>query len=120
MEESKKKECKQAIRPIRDTLYVLQGKWKLPIIVSLSFGAKRFKDMEEDVSGITPRMLSKELKELEVNGLVKRTVYDSKPVLIEYSLTPYGDTLKPVIKALKKWGTQHRKRIMAEKRDSSS
>lgn len=115
MEKPTKEACKQAIRPIRDTLYVLEGKWKLPIIVSLSFGAKRFKEMEEDVSGITPRMLSKELKELEANELVKRTVHDSKPVLIEYSLTPYGDTLKPVIKALEEWGTQHRERIMAKK-----
>ena len=115
MKEHNEEECKQAIRPIRDTLYVLGGKWKLPIIVSLTFGSKRFKDMEEDVSGITPRMLSKELKELETNGLVKRTVHNSTPVLIEYTLTPYGETLKPVIQALEKWGIQHRKRMMSKK-----
>ena len=57
-------------------------------------------------------MLSKELKDLEVNGLVKRTVYDTTPVSVEYSVTEYGHSLNPVIFALRDWGLKHRERIL--------
>lgn len=62
--------------------------------------------------GITDKMLSKELRELELNELIKRTVYDSVPVVVEYSMTPYGETLEKLIGELQAWGTQHRKRII--------
>lgn len=68
------KECRDFIRPVRDVLDIINGKWKLPILVALSFGNKRFKELERDVEGITPRMLSKELRDLEMNKLVIRTV----------------------------------------------
>jgi DNA-binding HxlR family transcriptional regulator len=77
-----------------------------------AFGTKRFKQISKDIPGITDRMLSKELKELEVNQLVKREVYDSFPPTVEYSMTPYGKTLEKVITELGIWGHQHRKRIM--------
>jgi len=64
------------------------------------------------VHGITDKMLSKELRELEMNELVKRTVYDTVPVVVEYSMTPYGETLEKLIEELQVWGTQHRKRII--------
>jgi DNA-binding HxlR family transcriptional regulator len=57
-------------------------------------------------------MLSKELRELEINELVKRTVYDTLPVIVEYSMTPYGKTLENLIEELQTWGLQHRKRIL--------
>jgi DNA-binding HxlR family transcriptional regulator len=104
--------CSKAIMPVRDALDILNGKWKLPIIISLSFGNKRFSEMAKQIPGITDRMLSKELRELEMNELVKRTVYDSVPVVVEYSMTPYGKTLNPVIDELQKWGSKHRKRII--------
>lgn len=69
--------------------------------------------MEREIEGITAKMLSKELKELEVNELVKRTVYDTMPVTVEYELTEYGKSLKKVIHALKVWGAEHRERIKA-------
>jgi DNA-binding HxlR family transcriptional regulator len=72
--------------------------------------------MQRQIVGITAKMLSKELKELEVNQLVKRTVYDSLPVTVEYSLTPYGRTLKKVIVELESWGRKHRDRIMEKKK----
>ncbi|WKN43192.1 winged helix-turn-helix transcriptional regulator [Tunicatimonas pelagia] len=106
---SKKQECKAAMLPILDAMYVLQGKWKLPIILSLSFEPKGFGEIEKEVLGITPRMLSKELKHLQENFLVNRKVIDSTPVRIEYSLTKHGKSLKPVILALKNWGEKHRK-----------
>jgi DNA-binding HxlR family transcriptional regulator len=100
------------ILPVRDALDILSGKWKLPIIISLTFGHKRFRQISKEVPGITDRMLSKELKELEMNQLVKRTVYDTMPVTVEYEMTPYGQTLKKVIRELGIWGAAHRERIM--------
>lgn len=108
--------CMGLLLPVTDALQILSGKWKLPIIISLSFGKKRFSEMAKEIPKITDRMLSKELRELEMNQLVKRTVYDSVPVVVEYELTGYGDSLQPVIEALHSWGTQHRKRIMAKKK----
>jgi DNA-binding HxlR family transcriptional regulator len=105
-------ECQGMIRPVRDALDVLSGKWKLPIIIALSFGAKRFSEMAREIPKITDRMLSKELRDLEMNQLVRRTVYDAVPVVVEYSLTKYGESLEKVIQELAKWGLQHRKRIM--------
>jgi len=107
--------CMGMLLPVTDALNVLNGKWKLPIIISLSFGNKRFKEMTKDIPKITDRMLSKELRELEMNQLVKRTVYDAVPVVVEYSLTDYGVSLDKVVDELYKWGTQHRKRIMRKK-----
>src|ERR1700752_1857947 len=103
--------CAKSLLPVQDALYVLSGKWKLPIIIALKYGHKRFKELNREIEGITARMLSKELKELEINDLVKRTVYDTIPVSVEYELTPYGETLNPVIVALRDWGVKHRKRI---------
>lgn len=97
---------------IRDTLNVINGKWKLPIIGALCYGKKRFKDLEKDIPRITPRMLSKELKELEINGVVIRTVQATMPVIVEYELSPSGRTLKSVLDAMIDWGMQHRKAIM--------
>ena len=71
--------------------------------------------MKKEIPKITDRMLSKELRELEMNKLVKRTVYDAVPVMVEYSLTDYGVSLDKVVSELYKWGTRHRKLIMAKK-----
>lgn len=106
-------ECTKRLLPVKDALDVLSGKWKLQIILSLSFGKKRFKQIQREIPGLTPKMLSKELKDLEMNELAERQVYDTLPVSVEYQLTPYGKTLKPLIKELHIWGTKHRKRIIA-------
>jgi DNA-binding HxlR family transcriptional regulator len=105
-------ECLAILRPVRDALDVLNGKWKLPIIVALSFGEKRFGEIAKEVHGITDRMLSKELRDLELNGLVKRTVYDTYPIKVTYALTPHSQSLGEVIESLRKWGILHRKNIL--------
>ncbi|MEQ9442667.1 MAG: helix-turn-helix domain-containing protein [Cyclobacteriaceae bacterium] len=107
--------CTAMIRPVRDALDVLNGKWKLPIIIALTFGVKRFSELSREIPNITDRMLSKELRDLEMNQLVKRKVYDTFPVTVEYSLTEYGSSLDKVIEALRNWGVQHRQRIMGTK-----
>lgn len=110
-----KGECSRKLLPVKDALYVLSGKWKLPIIIALGHGNKRFKELQREVEGITAKMLSKELREMELNELVKRTVYDSTPVTVEYELTKYSETLDKVIMELAEWGQQHRKRLQMKK-----
>eukprot|EP01034_Spumella_vulgaris_P005370 gene5370-6849_t len=106
--------CKNHMRAIYDTLDIVSGKWKIAIITSLTFGKKRFMELQRDVEGIGAKMLSKELQDLEVNELVLRTVYDTKPVTVEYELTEYGHTLQPILFEMVKWGYQHRERIVAK------
>jgi DNA-binding HxlR family transcriptional regulator len=101
---------------INDTLNVLVGKWKLPIIGTLLFGKKRFREMEREIAKITPRMLSKELKDLEINGIVKRTVRDTIPVTVEYELTESGLLLRDVLDSMIEWGLKHRKTAIAAER----
>ena len=108
-------QCTKMLLPVKDALDVLSGKWKLQIILSLTFGKKRFKQIQREIPGLTPKMLSKELKELEMNELASRHVYDTLPVMVEYELTPYGRTLRPLIEELHKWGTKHRKKIIGRK-----
>ncbi|MEJ7589068.1 MAG: helix-turn-helix domain-containing protein [Ferruginibacter sp.] len=99
--------CTKAIIPVRDALDILSGKWKLLVMIALSFGNKRFSQLAKQIPGITDKMLSKELRELEMNELVKRTVYDSVPVVVEYSMTAYGKTLEKLIDELHEWGMKH-------------
>jgi DNA-binding HxlR family transcriptional regulator len=108
--------CQQRYLPIRDTLDIVGGKWKLPLTHALANGPLRFKELQREVGGITARVLSKELKDLEVNELVTREVFATAPVTVEYSLTEYGRSLKPVILALYNWGSKHRERILKGKR----
>lgn len=107
-------QCSQHMMAVQDAMDILSGKWKIMIIGSLSFGKKRFMELIRDVNGIGAKMLSKELKDLEDNDLVKRTVYDTKPVTVEYELTEYGHTLKEVIGSIAQWGYEHRKRIFGK------
>ena len=107
------KACPTKMLAVRDALDILSGKWKISIIGALALGGKhRFKELEREVTGITPKMLSKELQDLEINELVSRTVLDTKPVTVEYELTEYGNSLENVVETLAAWGTQHRARIM--------
>ncbi len=101
----------QDMLALLDALDIFNGKWKIAIMCSLNERKKRFKDLQRDVGKITGKMLSKELKELEINELVKRTVLDTKPVTVEYELTSYGGSLEKVIIELVSWGLKHRKRI---------
>lgn len=110
--------CIHMIRPVRDSLDILNGKWKLPILIALSFGVKRFSELSREIPEITDRMLSKELRDLEMNELVKRTVYDTFPVTVEYSMTEYGKTLDDVIAALASWGLKHRERILGRQSEA--
>jgi DNA-binding HxlR family transcriptional regulator len=97
---------------IRDTMDILNGKWKIRIIGALSFGPRRFMELKGTIDGIAAKMLSKELQDLELNGLVSRKVLNTKPTTVEYDLTEYGHSLKPIIESIAAWGKQHRDKVI--------
>jgi len=105
----------EEVQALQDTIYVIGGKWKLPIINSLCNGNKRFRDIQRSIPGITTRMLSKELKEMELNKLVNRTVYNDSPVLVEYTVTSYCKSFGDIILEMIKWGKEHRELITGRK-----
>ena len=108
-------EQKKRMRAVQDSMDVLNGKWKIAIISSICcYGKRRFSDILNDIEGISNRMLSKELKELEINRLVKRTVLDTQPITVQYELTEHGSTLKTIIFNLIDWGNEHRKKIVGK------
>ncbi|WP_345950162.1 MULTISPECIES: helix-turn-helix domain-containing protein [unclassified Mucilaginibacter] len=108
--------CQASVGAVRDALYVLSGKWKLPLILALSEGPLRFKDIQRALGDITPKILSKELKDLEMNEFVIRRVYDTTPVTVTYEITPYSRSLDKVLSELRLWGMQHRERIISSRR----
>lgn len=101
--------CKKAfVMAIRDALNVVSGKWKLAIVCTLLSGPKGFADIERLLATISPRMLSRELRELEVNGAITRTEADDQGKGGKYVLTPSGERLEQVVFMLATWGTEHR------------
>lgn len=108
------KACIQHFKAINDTQYILNGKWRVSIIAMLAFGKLRYLELQRLVNGIGSKMLSRELQHLEINGLVSRTVQPTKPVTVEYELTEYGKSLKPLMDAMARWGKEHKERIVKE------
>ena len=104
-------QCKATLNSIADALHVIGGKWNLRIIVALKDGSKRFNEMHRLIDGISAKVLSSELKNLELNGFVRRTVFTGTPVVVEYELTDYADTLGNVLTALSEWGAMHREAV---------
>lgn len=107
-------ECCKSLAAIEDALYVIGGKWKLRITLALMEGNKRFNEIQRLLKPISPRVLSHELKELELNGFIRRKVYSTAtPVVVEYEATEYSLTLRKVLDALVEWGTMHKQIIKA-------
>ncbi len=106
------------IQALQDTIYVIGGKWKLPIINSICNGNHRFREIERSIPGITTRMLSRELKEMELNKLIRRIEDPDFPSKVEYVSTEYCKSFGNIILEMISWGKQHRKKIREqEKRD---
>jgi DNA-binding HxlR family transcriptional regulator len=106
---------KSQYQAVRDTLEVISGKWKLVLLAALLTRPFRFRELSREV-GITPRLLAKELQELEQHQLVSRTVCDTRPITVEYASTAYSRTLLPVVQALSDWGYQHHEVIVGHRR----
>lgn len=93
--------------PVFTTLRVIGGKWKPLILWQLRGEPVRFGALKKRIGGITQKMLTRELRELEADHLVKRTVYPVVPPKVEYSITAYGKTLDPVLRSMEQWGKKH-------------
>ncbi|MDE1190870.1 MAG: helix-turn-helix domain-containing protein [Arachidicoccus sp.] len=107
-------QCSNRLAATEDALYVIGGKWTLRIMIAILSGHTRFNDLQRTVKGISARVLSGELKDLEMNGLIKRVVLaNQKPVVVEYQRTEYSKTLNDIITALADWGIKHKKKITA-------
>ena len=102
--------CNRAfVVALKDTLNVISGKWKLAIVCVLLEGGRRFSDIERLITGITPRMVSRELKELEINGVVAKSQSKENGISVtRYELTESGEQLKDVIVQMVEWGQKHR------------
>src|SRR5690606_33903592 len=111
MKEHTIESCAKANLAIRDTLDIVGGKWKLIVSSVLRSGRKGLNELSRE-AGSTPRILSKELQELEMNGVLSRKLCDTKPVTVQYEWTEYSHSLNDVLVAMEKWGYQHRKRIV--------
>jgi DNA-binding HxlR family transcriptional regulator len=113
------KACISRLGAIGDALYAIGGKWKLRIIVVLKERKSRFNELQRTITGISSKVLASELRELELNGFVKRNVLVQTPVVIEYELTDHALTLDNVLQALSEWGTMHREKIRQDLRERS-
>lgn len=105
-------DCIEQILPIRDALEVIGGKWKVIILTSIMHGNRRFTDILRSIPRINPKVLSKELKDMEEHQLIKRIVHDEYPILIEYVATDYSRSLKKVMLELHSWGVNYRKQLL--------
>lgn len=112
MKKKEHKECLSALLPVRDTLDVIGGKWKILMLISIWEGNKHFREIERSIPKLSTKVLSKELKEMEANQLITRTVLNGFPVRTEYAPTEYSKTLQKVILELQNWGINHRKKII--------
>lgn len=99
--------------PVETSMEVLGGKWKPRILWKLTRDGKlRYAQIKRDLGGITPKMLTQQLRELERDGLIVRKVYPEVPPRVEYSLSDFGNTLRPVLHTLAAWGVDHRDGLM--------
>ena len=106
--------CSNDILALYDALDTLGGKWKLIILhylITRENDRNTFKKIEKEIDGISAKVLTQELKALEMNQLISRTVHATKPITVEYAITEYGKTIQPVLSSLVNWGKNHRNTI---------
>ena len=109
--------CKSEVGPIMDAIYVLGGKWRIPITIALMEGNIRFSEIQRAVDKITSKVLAHELKEMELNGFVEKKIHGDNPIKIEYELTDYSWSIKPILISLRDFGIIHRDKLRKENRD---
>ena len=105
------KECAASLKNVLDAQYVLNGKWKVALILCLIQSPKRFNEIQQQVTGISSKVLAYELKHLELNDFIRRVEHPTTPVTIIYEATEYSKSLKSLIGELSAWGKQHREKI---------
>ena len=100
--------------PVQATSNVFSGKWKVLIVWHLAFGSLRHAELQRRLPGVSQKVLTAQLRELERDGIVARKVFHEVPPKVEYSLTKYGQTLRPVMTELCHWGKKHKARMAAD------
>jgi DNA-binding HxlR family transcriptional regulator len=93
--------------PAELTAELIGGRWKIVLLWHLFQGVRRFSDLQRAVPGITQKVLTQQLRDMEKKGFVTRTIYPEVPPKVEYRITPLGVTLKPVVDAMHQWGAEH-------------
>lgn len=111
---TKQLDCLDQILPIRDALEVISGKWKVLILTSIMRNNRRFTEIQRSIPNINPKVLAKELKDMEEHQLIQRLVEEDNPSVIEYRATEYSRSLKKVMLELHSWGVNHRKQILGK------
>lgn len=101
--------------PVAGTLDVIGGKWKGVILFHLLEDKKRFNELKRLNSGITQRMLTLQLRELEADGIIHRKVYPVIPPKVEYSLTDFGQSLKPIVLLMREWGEEYMETVLTQR-----
>ncbi len=96
--------------PVKLTASIIGGKWKPSLLFHLEGHTRRFCQLQRLIPGLTKKMLTQHLRELERDGIIHRKVYAEVPPRVEYSLTRHGESLKPILKLMSAWGTRHRAR----------
>lgn len=94
--------------PVETTLTMISDKWKVLILRDLLTGTKRFGELKKSLTGVSQKVLTSQLREMEENGLVERNAYPEVPPRVEYSLTPLGRSLQPIMDAMRVWGEQYK------------
>lgn len=96
--------------PVEITMGLINDKWKVIIVRDLLTGTKRFGELKKSVTGITQKVLTSNLRQMEADGLIKRKVYAEVPPRVEYSLTETGLSLKPILDSMVAWGNEYREK----------
>lgn len=104
--------------PVAFTVGVIGGKWKSLILFHLMSGTKRFNELRRLIPDITQRMLTLQLRELEIDGVIHREIYREVPPKVEYSLTELGNSLAPLVSAMREWGAVHERKILELRRSA--
>jgi DNA-binding HxlR family transcriptional regulator len=100
-------QCPDVHCPVEHTLKIIGGRWKFLILRELFKGTQRFGELRRSLNGVTQKMLTQQLREMEKDGVIRRKVYPQVPPKVEYSLTPLGRSLKPILDSMQVWGIRH-------------
>lgn len=111
-------DCAETIKPLRGALDVFTGKWKIPILFSMMSGNERYTEIQSSMPCISPKVLVKELKDLEQHKLIKRVIIDDYPIKVLYKLEPYAQSVIPIIETLKTWGQNHRNKLFGQQEEN--
>ena len=97
--------------PVETTLTLISDKWKVLILRDLLLGTKRFGELKRSIGGVSQKVLTAQLRDMEQGGIICRTVYAEVPPKVEYSLTDLGKSLKPILDAMREWGEEYKERV---------